>query len=378
MQIVEEEPLEIDYGPEPSFRALGIWLLLVAILVFIMVLVGGITRLSEAGLAITEWKPVSGIVPPLNETDWQRAFIAYQQIPEYRIVNADMTLDEFKSIYWWEFSHRFLGRFIGVVFLIPFLYFLIRRRVPADLKAPLWCLFLLGALQGALGWFMVQSGLVDRLDVSHYHLALHLCMGFLIYAYALWLSFGLLLPQAGAMAGFLETRMKKRAYLLAVLLIMQLVFGAFVAGLDAGKIYNTWPLMGERFFPEGLMGMTPWYLNTLENHTSVQFIHRMLAYVLVGFALLHYLLARSSLRPGTGRDSATLFLLVLSCQALVGIWTLLNGVPLMLGLAHQLGALLVISALVWHFHCLTKRALTERVRRGDIGRITMGMDERIV
>jgi cytochrome c oxidase assembly protein subunit 15 len=346
-------------GGEFAPPSVGGWLLIVALLVFVMVMVGGATRLTESGLSITEWQPLTGTVPPLNDGDWAEAFQKYRQIPEYRIVNPDMTLSQFKTIYWWEWSHRFLGRLIGAIFLLPFIYFLIRRRFPSSLKPQLWGLFFLGAVQGALGWFMVQSGLSERIDVSHYRLAAHLNLAFLIYAAALWLGFGLRYPEAAAMSGYAERRARLRAWGLVLLLVPQLVLGAFVAGLDAGKMFTDWPLMNGKFVPEGLFQLSPVLLNFTENYAGVQFLHRMLAYALLLGAFAYYLWARGNLKSPDARNSATLIPLVLVCQALLGIWALLNAVPLALGLAHQFGALIVIAAFVWHFHCLTKRGLSE-------------------
>jgi cytochrome c oxidase assembly protein subunit 15 len=329
-----------------------LWLAAVAALVFLLVSVGGATRLTGSGLSITEWQPIVGVVPPLSEVAWQEAFAKYRQTPQYDRVNRGMRLDAFKFIFWWEWGHRFLGRLVGVVFLVPFLYFLAVGRIRGGLAARLGGIFALGALQGAVGWYMVRSGLADRIDVSQYRLALHLGLAFLILGALVWTALSLgeeaerrsQARAAGAGAGI--------ARVIVGLVFVQVLLGALVAGLKAGFAHNTWPLMDGRLVPSGLGVMEPWYLNLFENALTVQFNHRMAAYLLVAMVLWHTLaLLRGSDDPRARRSSGVLLVAVLA-QAALGIWTLLAHVPLVLGLAHQAGAAAVFGLAVWHLHVL--------------------------
>ena len=334
------------------YGAVRAWLWLVAALVVAMITVGGATRLTDSGLSITEWQPLLGVIPPLSEADWQTAFAKYKQIPEYRDVNAGMSLEAFKFIYWWEWSHRFLGRFIGVAFALPLAAFWISGRLPPRLAPKLVGVLALGALQGAVGWYMVRSGLVDRVDVSHYRLALHLGLAFLILALVVWLALGV---QDGMGAATSKTH-RRVAMLLVALVLLQVVLGALVAGLKAGLAYNTWPLMDGKLVPNGLGALSPWWLNLFENVTTVQFNHRMAAYVLALAALWHAMaLARGAGEPVVARSGAVLAAAVVAQMAL-GIWTLLWSVPLWLGLAHQAGAAGVLVVAVWHLHRVNRGA----------------------
>lgn len=332
-------------------RLIARWLFVVAAMIFAMVVVGGITRLTESGLSMVRWEPVKGIIPPLTEEAWQAEFAAYQQYPEYQKVNLGMTLDEFKAIYWWEFGHRLLGRSIGLVFLLPFLVFLAKGYVRPKLKPKLWAMFVLGGLQGALGWYMVASGLVDQPDVSHYRLAAHLMMALIIYAYILWVAFDLVEP-AGAPPSSLwrqDQRASALVIALAVLVTAQITLGAFVAGLNAGFSYNTWPLMDGRFIPTGLWLLEPWWHNLLENHTMLQFLHRMGAYAALIGALLLWLFMRRSGRAEV-RLASHLLLAAMLIQVILGIITLLLVVPVSWGAAHQAGAVIVLTALLFLAH----------------------------
>lgn len=321
-----------------------IWLYVVAAMIAAMVLVGGATRLTDSGLSITEWKPVTGIVPPLSEADWSDAFAKYRQIPEYSQINRGMSLGEFKSIFWWEWAHRFLGRMIGFAFLLPFLYFLVTGRIPRSLAPRLGFIFLLGALQGGLGWFMVASGLVDRVDVSQYRLAAHLSLAVFIFAAIVWVAEGLRSPLGRAPAPAL----KWSAWALAVLVAIQIVAGGFVAGLDAGLGYPTWPLMDGKFIPDGLLFADPWWRNFFESVLTVQFTHRMIGYAVVLAALFHA--ARSFF---VGRSRRALLLGALACvQMGLGIWTLLSGVDLHVALTHQAGAIVLVALLTSHLRSL--------------------------
>jgi heme a synthase len=336
------------HGADAS--AVRIWLLAVATLVFVMVSIGGATRLTGSGLSITEWQPIMGTLPPLSDAAWLDAFDKYKQIPQYKLLNKGMSLAAFKSIFWWEWGHRFLGRVIGLAFLIPFLVFLARGAVRGPLAIRLWSLFVLGGLQGALGWFMVQSGLSARTDVSQYRLAAHLLLASLLLAALLWTALDLMRderPRSRPMQGWAAT-----AGVILALVFLQIGAGALVAGMKAGLAYNTWPLMDGRIIPGGLGAMTPAWLNVFENAATVQFDHRVLAYILAVVAAWHGLRVIRSASAAHQRASAKALLITLGLQIAIGIWTLLAHVPLSLGLAHQATAMLVLAAATWHLHTL--------------------------
>ena len=326
-----------------SRRAVRAWLFSVAALIAIMVLVGGATRLTESGLSIVEWKPVTGTLPPLDQAQWEQAFEAYRQIPQYRQLNAGMTLSEFKTIFWWEWSHRLLGRVIGVVYLLPFLYFLWRGGMGSELKRRLWLIFGLGALQGAVGWWMVASGLSERIEVSQYRLATHLVLALLIFAAVVWT----LRRLSERPSLVVSLRLKITSAALLVLTFAQLYLGALVAGLRAGLIYNTWPDIDGAFIPSGarLWFEQPWWRNLFENTLTVQFEHRMTAYALFAIALLHAFDAIVS-RAGAAARGALWLAAAVTLQALLGILTLINQVPLAFALSHQAVAILVLTLAV--------------------------------
>jgi heme a synthase len=328
--------------PSSSSRALQLWLLAVAGLIFAMVLVGGATRLTESGLSIVEWKPLTGTVPPLSESAWQAEFEKYKAIPQYQQVNRDMTLAEFKLIYWWEWAHRLLGRLIGVAFLLPFLWFLWRGAVEPALRGWLWAIFGLGALQGAVGWWMVASGLAERVNVSPYRLAFHLTLACAIFALIVW-TIQRLRPQPLANA---PVRLRATAIVLLALVLCQIYWGALVAGLRAGLLYNTWPLIDGHVVPaaSSLLFNEPWWRNLFENPLTVQFTHRMIAYVLWVAALVHAIDAVRASRAGL----SIVLALALSIQAGLGIATLLYQVPISLALAHQGTAIIVLAIAVVH------------------------------
>jgi cytochrome c oxidase assembly protein subunit 15 len=318
-----------------------------------MIVVGGATRLTDSGLSITEWKPLLGAIPPLTDTDWHEAFAKYREIPEYHLVNRGMSLEAFKFIYWWEWSHRFLGRFIGVAFAVPFIVFLAMGKLRPGLGVKLAGVLALGALQGGIGWFMVKSGLVDRVDVSQYRLALHLAIAFLILGLLLWLAFDL---EDGKRTLALPSAAQRRiAGAIVALVFVQVMLGALVAGLKAGLAYNTWPLMDGALVPEGLGAMTPWYLNFFENVTAVQFNHRLMAYAVAVLVLWQAWDLRRTLGGTAIAGSATWLAAGVLCQVMLGIWTLLAAVPLWLGLAHQAGAAIVLGLAVRHFHSAVRR-----------------------
>ncbi len=314
------------------------WLAVVTLMIVAMVVVGGATRLTQSGLSITEWQPIHGVVPPLNLAQWQEEFSRYQQIPQYQQLNKGMTLAEFQGIFWWEWSHRLLGRLIGVVVLLPLIFFWATGRIEPRLKPRLVALFLLGGLQGLVGWWMVKSGLSVRTSVSQYRLAIHLTFAALILAYTVWLARGLgPSPLNGA-----RHRLRGMAGALVGLTFVQIFLGGLTAGLHAGLTYNTWPLMDGTLVPSGLFSLSPWWRNLFESVLTVQFDHRLGAYVLFALAWAHAFQARYT---PYARSALGLALLV-TLQAMLGVTTLLMVVPLDVALTHQLGAMVVLIAAV--------------------------------
>lgn len=328
-----------------SGRPVAIWLFAMCALVALMVIVGGATRLTDSGLSITEWRPVTGAVPPLSEADWLSEFEKYQRIPEYEIVNKGMSLDEFKQIYWWEWGHRFLGRLLGLAFLLPLIYFAATKRIDRSLGVRLTGIFLLGGAQGALGWYMVTSGLTERIDVSQYRLAAHLALAVLLIAAMFWIAVDLLNPSVKAR----RPKLFFGAAALAAGVYAQMILGAFVAGLRAGRTYNTWPLMDGEFFPRAYFGTPPRVSDMFEQAAAVQFNHRIGAYLVAAGALWFFLAARRT----AARDRAMLVLAAVGAQICLGVWTLLAATPIGLGLAHQACALAVLLATLYAAHGLT-------------------------
>jgi cytochrome c oxidase assembly protein subunit 15 len=329
-------------GRHPT-RALQVWLYSVAALILAMVVVGGATRLTDSGLSITEWQPILGAIPPLSTSDWQEAFDKYRQIPEYQQINKGMSLEEFKAIYWWEWAHRFLGRFIGIAFFVPLAIFWVRGAIPPAVKPKLVAIFLLGGAQGALGWFMVQSGLAERTDVSQYRLTAHLGLAFLIYGAVLWVAFGLSGRERAVQArGEASGALKGLAAAFAALVFLQVLAGGFVAGTDAGLSHNTWPLMDGALIPNGLGVMQPWYLNLFENVLTVQFNHRMIAYAIALLAVIHLLAAGRSGNSEAWR-LALIGLAGVLAQIAFGVLALLTQLQIGLALAHQAGAVLLFG-----------------------------------
>jgi len=327
------------------------WLFFVAALVVIMVAVGGATRLTDSGLSITEWKPLLGAIPPLSDRDWAAALAKYRMIAEYQLINKGMSLAEFKAIYWWEWGHRFLGRFIGLAYAVPLAIFWFASAIPRGYKLAMSAVFLLGGLQGFVGWYMVQSGLTERVDVSQYRLAMHLGLAFVILGCLIWLALSLRrrdpmsdLQPVGGLCRYLSLG-------LVVLIFTQVILGAFVAGTKAGLTYNTWPLMDGEMIPGGMWTLSPWYVNIAENITTIQFNHRMVAYGLVVVALLQVAtIAHLTERMGA-IVSAWCLAVGIVMQAGLGIWTLLaaeGAIPLHLGIAHQTAAAIVLGIAVWH------------------------------
>jgi heme a synthase len=339
------EPAPVPVARTEADRAIRVWLWIVALFVVAMVVVGGATRLTESGLSITEWKPVMGAIPPLTQADWLAEFEKYRQIPEYQQINKGMSLSDFQFIYWWEWGHRLLGRVIGLVFAVPFLVFALRGWISRPMLPRLGLLFVLGGLQGAVGWWMVASGLTERTDVSQYRLATHLTLACVILAATVWIAEGFR-PRR---PGFAErTVLVRLARAMILLVLVQIFLGGLVAGLDAGWVYNTWPLMDGALVPAGLLFHDPWWINFFENHMTVQFMHRMGAYGLLALAALQLALAvRGALEPATVRRTGLILALVLA-QAAVGIATLLLVVPLSLALAHQAMAAVVLIVVTVH------------------------------
>ena len=323
------------------------WLAFVAIMVFAMVIVGGATRLTDSGLSITEWQPLLGAIPPLNEADWLEALEKYRQIPEYQLINKGMSLEEFKFIYWWEWGHRFLGRTIGLAFFVPFVFFWATGRLERSQVPRLAGLFILGGLQGALGWYMVMSGLVERTDVSQYRLSAHLTLATVIFAALVWTALGYGTQRRPAAW---TVPLGTGALVVVALIIGQTALGGFVAGLDAGMAYNTWPLMDGKVIPSGLMVMEPAWRNFFENALTVQFQHRMAAYLITAVVIWQAARAMSEKSQPEIRVTGIVMILAVLAQVGLGIWTVLAQVPISLGLLHQGGALVLLAICIWHLH----------------------------
>ena len=344
--------------------AVRVWLLCVAAMIFLTLVVGGATRLTESGLSITEWKPVTGVLPPLSQGEWQSEFARYQQIPQYKERNQGMSLDDFKVIYFWEWSHRLLARSTGFVFLVPFLFFLWRGWVPRGLKTRLWAIFGGGAALGAVGWWMVASGLAgsNLVSVSQYRLAFHLTLAAVIYAAVLWTAQNLT-PHPHAVA---PARLRIGALTVAVLMLIQIYLGALVAGLDAGLVFNTWPLIDGAFVPDAgrLWFVSPWWRNLFENTLTVQFNHRMLAYAIFLAAMFH---ANDAFRAGRETRGALMLVILVVAQAALGIVTLVQQAPILLALAHQMLAILTLTVAVVHAERLSHRAVVLVPRTAEQG-----------
>ncbi|NLH82393.1 MAG: heme A synthase [Phyllobacteriaceae bacterium] len=344
-------PTTIDRAPEErrsreaTLLPVRLWLFLVAGMIVAMVIVGGLTRLTESGLSITEWAPILGALPPLSDADWHAAFERYREIPQYRLLNAGMTLDDFRSIYWWEWSHRLLGRAIGLVFLIPMGVFWATGRIPRVHLARYLTIFALGALQGAIGWWMVSSGLVDRVEVAPLRLAVHLTLAAVLYAAVLWTA--LTLSARGRTPRPSPVRRIGAGAVLGWVFV-QIFLGALVSGNHAGLVYDTWPLMNGHLLPPDAFAITPLWRDLIENHATVQFLHRMGAYVLFALVIVQFVTIVVTARTATARVSAFALGFVVAFQIMVGISTLLMHVPFALALIHQATAMAVLTAAVIH------------------------------
>ncbi len=334
--------------PLADSRSLGFWLLGVAAMIFAMAVIGAITRLTESGLSIMEWAPIKGSLPPLSTAEWERLFALYRQIPEYQQINAGMSLEEFQSIFWWEWIHRLWGRLIGLAYALPFFWFLWRRRLPDWLRPHLWLALGLGALQGFVGWFMVASGFADRVDVSQYRLVLHLGLALGIYAYLLSLAWRLLDPAAGLSQA--APGLRRAVWALLALLALTLASGGLVAGLNAGLIYNSYPLMDGDLVPAAYVEVSPWIANWGESIAAVQFNHRLLAHITVLASLLLWWVSRRRPLPAASLRAFDYLALAAVGQILLGIATILTAVPVWLGALHQAGAILLLTALTLALH----------------------------
>lgn len=330
-------------------RQVAYWLLACCVMLLAMVVLGGVTRLTHSGLSIVEWQPLVGTIPPLNQEQWNEVFHKYQQTPEYQLVNQGMGLEEFQSIFWVEYSHRLLGRGIGLVFLLPFLYFLVRRKIDTKLMRRLGGIFLLGGLQGALGWYMVTSGLINDPRVSQYRLTAHLGLAFIIYAAIFLTALGILFPRTQPAAAEIRP-LRRFSYLLTGLIFVMVLSGGFVAGIRAGFAFNTFPLMNGQLIPGDIMMLQPWYRNFFENMATVQFDHRLIAWLLAFLIPLFWFRSRRLELPRHTRLACDLLLAMLAAQITLGISTLLLVVPISLAAAHQAGALLLFSVSLFISH----------------------------
>lgn len=328
------------------------WLLVCCALVALMVVIGGVTRLTRSGLSIVEWQPIAGILPPLNQAEWQVLFDKYRQSPEYQQVNKGMTLEAFKGIFWWEYLHRLLGRLVGLVYLIPFLWFVARRHIDGVLAWKLAGVFVLGGMQGVAGWLMVHSGLIDDPKVHPARLAIHLGLAFIIFAAMLWIALGLRVRHSigGLTSG--ERRLATHANWTAALVFVMVLLGALVAGLRAGAAYNTFPLMNGHLIPPEILSLEPWTRNFIYNMATVQFNHRLVAYLLLIMVGWLWWRVRRAHSADRARSWANLLLLAMIGQFLLGVATVLTGVPVALGVLHQLGALVLFATAIVTAHSL--------------------------
>jgi len=327
-----------------NHKAIAIWLLACCTTIFGMIILGGVTRLTGSGLSMVEWAPIMGILPPLNDKEWQDAFFLYQQYPEYQLKNFHMSVHDFKSIFWFEYGHRLLGRSIGMIFLLPFLFFLFKGKIEKALTPKLITMFVLGGLQGLMGWYMVKSGLINDPHVSQYRLTAHLGLAIAIYTYMLWVALGLLFPKLYTTQQPATHKLSGFALTISGIVIITILSGGFVAGTHAGFAFNTFPLMNGKLIPDGLYEMTPLWHNFFENIVTVQFNHRVMATLLfISVTAFWFLAGKHELQPlaKTGRH---LLLAALLLQVTLGISTLLLVVPVALGAAHQAGAIVLLTA----------------------------------
>lgn len=328
-----------------------VWLLSGCLLIFSMVIIGGITRLTGSGLSMVDWKLFMGAIPPLNELQWMDTFELYKQSPEFQIKNYTMGLHEFKNIFFWEYIHRLIGRLIGLVFIIPFIYFLIKRRLSKKLIFQSTILLCMGAAQGFIGWWMVKSGLVENPDVSHYRLATHLITAFLTFSYTFWVALSLIYPDKKHNNIILY----KLSLSLMIIVIIQIIYGAFVAGLDAGKIYNSWPKMDDAWIAEAVYSTSPfWWDNFINQMAGVQFIHRTFAFLVLGLILYIFYKSRKFNLIKIEKKAINILLITVLLQMILGIITLIMGVPIWLGVMHQVGAFILLGSTVFSIFIFKK------------------------
>ena len=335
-------------------KSVIIWLLSGCILIFLMVVVGGITRLTNSGLSMTDWHLVTDTFPPLTEAKWQEAYEQYKQFPEYQKININnnFTISDYKFIYFWEWFHRLIGRVIGMVFIIPFVYFLIKKKLDSATIKKCVILLGLGGLQGFFGWFMVRSGLIDNPDVSHFRLALHLTTAFITFAYTFWVALDLIYPNKNTII----VQLRNLARIALFFLLLQIIYGGFVAGLNAGLVHNHWPLMSDgQFIHESVfIEQKTLFLNLTEGKSGVQLVHRTLAYLVVGLIVFLYFKSRKFAIDSKQNGGIRLLLVLVFVQFVLGVFTLLYGVPLWLGLTHQISAFFLLSAMTYTLHRLSK------------------------
>lgn len=334
---------------------IAVWLFACCSLLFAMIVIGGITRLTRSGLSIVEWQPILGALPPLNDAQWTETFAKYKLTPEYKQVNFGMSLADFKGIFWWEYIHRLLGRLIGIAFFVPYAWLLIRRRLDREHVLKLGGIFLLGGVQGAMGWFMVKSGLVDDPRVSHFRLTAHLGLAFVIFACMFWIALDMLKPRLAPMSDYVG-RLGRAALGAALLVFVMVLSGGLVAGIRAGYAYNTFPLMNGHVIPPEIMMMEPWYLNFFNNMATVQFDHRLIAWLLVLLIPGMWVASRRADVPRRAQIAGHFLLVALVLQFSLGVATVLLRVPVVLGTAHQGGAVLVFAAVLWFAHELRRPA----------------------
>ena len=331
-------------------RQIAWWLIICAAVIFGMILLGGVTRLTDSGLSMVDWKPIRGVIPPITQADWQAMFLKYQQFPEYQKTNFNMTLEQFKPIFMYEYLHRMLGRFIGIIFVLPFLFFYFTKRIVPGLTPRLLVMLVLGGSQGVLGWYMVKSGLVDNPHVSQYRLTAHLGMAVFIYGFIFWTVLDLLAPVASQ-----PKHLKRFAYSLSGLIFLMILSGGLVAGTRAGIPYPTWPLMGDSFIPPGLYSLQPFWLSAFEDMLTIQFNHRMFAYLIVGLVCTFAYQALKSDLQGSLKVGIYCFIGLLFLQVSLGISTLIFYIPVPIAAAHQVCAVALLSASLFVSHSFTRQ-----------------------
>jgi cytochrome c oxidase assembly protein subunit 15 len=343
--------IQVNPYQDLNDKLIARWLFICAVVIFGMILLGGVTRLTDSGLSMVEWNPLMGIIPPLSQYDWQELFLKYQQFPEYQKINLGMTLGEFKVIFMYEYLHRVLGRLIGLLFFIPFVYFYFTRRISPQLLPKLLLMLFLGGCQGLMGWYMVKSGLIDVPHVSQYRLTAHLGLAIVIYSLIIWTALGLVNKTSAQPTG-----LGKPACILSGLIFLMILSGGLVAGTRAGYAYSTWPLMGDSFIPAGLYAMSPAWLSAFENITTIQFNHRMFAYFIAVFLVVFSVVALRKKISNKVRIGIYSMLFLLLVQITLGISTLVLYVPVAIAAAHQIGAVALLTATLFVSHSLVNKS----------------------